>query len=113
MVVERCLLIPTAHAKHRALPGQLQSFLLLPQCLHIGVDRQFLLGQAAPLVCRQHFQLAISILLRLDHIGAGVSDLLIQLDPLRRAGSALGPGCFEGCDFGLVGRRDFLALVAD
>ena len=60
----------------------------------------------------QHLKLAVSILLRLDHIGTRISDLLVQLDLLLTRGAFLGLGCLQCGNLGLVGRGYLVLLIA-
>lgn len=50
-------------------------------------------------------------MLRLDHCGASIRDLLIDLDNLSTGRALLSLGCFERIDFRLVALGNFVGLL--
>lgn len=86
---------------------------LLLQRIGVGLDRQGLLLDPPFLVGREDFELAIRILLRLDHVGARIGDLLVQLDALFARGAGLFLYGFQCRYLGLVGPGDLFTLRPD
>ncbi|MNN09816.1 hypothetical protein D3C81_1227190 [compost metagenome] len=105
--------VAQAEAFGRSLALQAQRLHLLIQRAGVGLHRLGLLAQPPLLVRGQYGQLRIGVLLRLDHVGPGIGDLLVQLDLLGGRGAGLTFGSFEHRDLRLVGIGDLGFLLFD
>ncbi|MNF71103.1 hypothetical protein D3C84_530470 [compost metagenome] len=105
--------LPVTLAKTR---GRAQSLLpkrinLLLQRAGVRIDRESLFTQSPLFVGGDDRQLAVAVLLSLDHGGAGIGDLLVNLDDLGIGCTLLGLGRFERFDLRLIALGNFVSLL--
>lgn len=113
LIEQAALLRAHAHGSGGTLALDGQRILLLLERIAVGLHCLGLFLQAALFVELEDFQVALGLLLRLDHVVPGLGDLLVQADALGRRGGTFVAQRLQRLDFPLIGCGDLVLVLAD